>query len=357
LLSWRGKWGLLTEPFRPPKQGQDDESVTAFATRRAGAEVAEIFADALATGIHAGDPRLLSVNAAFPRVAAMEREAGSAIKGFIRAAKQRRREAKARGEPRPSPTQMRSFREGLRLLVETLCNRLRKQPLFGVEARSVTTGNDQHPPQWTVSTSKEERWTADALVMACPAHCQAALLADLNPTLANEIAAIPYSGVAVVALGYRRGDVPTSLAGFGYIAPQRTRRDVLGVQWCSSIFPQRAPDGMVLLRALCGGWHRPEIVGWDDDRLLTAVRAELRLAMGIESDPAMHHIVRWHQAIPQYHVGHLERVAAIEAHAAAYPGLFLTGNAYHGVAMNDCTEQGEIVARRVAQYLLSAPTI
>jgi oxygen-dependent protoporphyrinogen oxidase len=176
-------------------------------------------------------------------------------------------------------------------------------------------------------------------------------------TLADQIAAIPYSAVAVVAMGYRQNDVPISLAGFGYIAPQRTRRDLLGIQWCSSILPQRAPDGMVLLRALCGGWHRPEIVGWDDGRLLAAVRAELRHAMGIEAAPVMQHIVRWNHAIPQYHVGHLERVAAIESRAAIYPGLFVTGNAYHGVAMNDCTEQGGIVARRVAQYLLAKSAI
>ena len=114
--------------------------------------------------------------------------------------------------------------------------------------------------------------------------------------------------------------MPSRLDGFGYIAPQRTRRDVLGVQWCSSIFPDRAPPGMVLLRAMCGGWHRAEIVDWDDDRLLAAVRAELRQAMGIAAEPVFHHIVRWDRAIPQYHLGHLERVAWIEERAATPSG-------------------------------------
>ena len=138
--------------------------------------------------------------------------------------------------------------------------------------------------------------------------------------------------------------------GFGYIAPQNTRRDVLGVQWCSSIFPERAPDGMVLWRALCGGWHRAEILDWPDERLVEAVRAELRLAMGVTSAPAFVHIVRWPAAIPQYHVGHLDRVRRIEARVAALPGLFVGGNAYHGVAMNDCTEQAVILADRIAGY-------
>jgi protoporphyrinogen/coproporphyrinogen III oxidase len=142
-----------------------------------------------------------------------------------------------------------------------------------------------------------------------------------------------------------------SLDGFGYIAPQRSRRDLLGVQWCSSIFPGRAPPGAVLLRAMCGGWNRADIGGWDDDRLLTAVRAELQLAMGIQAPPIFHHIARWDRAIPQYHIGHLERVAWIEARAAGHPGLFLTGNAYRGVALNDCVEQGGATADRVANFL------
>src|SRR5262249_39570599 len=124
-----------------------------------------------------------------------------------------------------------------------------------------------------------------------------------------------------------------------------------GVQFCSSIFPGRAPSGMVLLRALCGGWHRADVVGWDDARLIEAVRAELRLALSITAAPEFQPIVRWEKAIPQYLLRHLYRVAAIEERAGRHPGLFLTGNAYHGVAFNDCTEQAGLVAGRVAVFL------
>src|SRR5205085_2553892 len=180
---------------------------------------------------------------------------------------------------------------------------------------------------------------------------QAALLADLDAELAEQVSRIAYNRVTVVGLGYRRADVPHSLDGFGYIASQRARRDILGVQWCSSIFPGRAPDGMVLWRALCGGWHRGEVVDWDDSRLVAAVRAELRLAQGVTAEPTFVHVVRWRSALPQYFVGHPELVAAIEERARRYPGLFLAGNAYHGVALNDCTERAGIVAGRVAGFL------
>ncbi|HZY86234.1 MAG TPA: protoporphyrinogen oxidase, partial [Gemmataceae bacterium] len=205
-----------------------------------------------------------------------------------------------------------------------------------------------------VSAEGRDRWTADAVVLAAPAYRQAALLAELDAGLAELIAGIAYNRVAVVALGYRREDVPGGLDGFGFIAPQRLRRDVLGVQWCSSIFPDRAPPGLVLLRALCGGWGRPEVVGWPEPRLLGAVRAELAVSMGVRAEPVFHHVVRWDRAIPQYHLGHLDRVAWVEGRAGRHPGLFLGGNCYRGVALNDCVEQAGLLAGRVAGWLNDA---
>jgi protoporphyrinogen/coproporphyrinogen III oxidase len=351
LLSWRGKLGLVLERFRRRPRGERDESIDAFARRRAGKEAAEVFADALVTGIYAGDPELLSLPATFPRLAALEREHGSVLKGLGRSARQRRAEARARGEPYQRPGRIWSFREGLRILIEALRDRLGGRLLTGLDVRRVARAEGGRPG-WVVSAEGKDRWEADAVVLTCPAYRQAGLLADLDPELAGLVGGIAYNRVAVVALGYRRADVPGTLDGFGFIAPQRLRRDVLGVQWCSSTFPDRAPPGAVLLRAMCGGWHRAEVAGWDEPRLLGAVRAELRLAMGVTAHPVFHRVVRWDRAIPQYHLGHLERVARVEALTARHPGLFLGGNAYRGVALNDCTEQGELLAGRLRQYLL-----
>jgi oxygen-dependent protoporphyrinogen oxidase len=349
LMTWRGKVRLLLERFRRRRQDGCDESVEAFARRRAGDEAA-LLADALVTGIHAGDPALLSIRAAFPRVAALEAEHGSILKGLAAAARQRRAEAHARGEPIRRGGKMWSFREGLRLLIETLRDRLVRPPLLGSGARRVEATPDSSA-RWLVCGEGRDAWPADAVVLACPAYRQAALLHDLDPELADRINGIAYNRVAVVALGYRQADIPLSLDGFGYIAPQRARRDVLGVQWCSSIFPARAPDGAVLLRAMSGGWQRPEVVGWDDERLVEAVRAEFKVAMGILAEPVFHSITRWDRAIPQYHLGHVERVAWIEERVRRHPGLFVGGNAYHGVAMNDCTEQASALAARTHRYL------
>jgi protoporphyrinogen/coproporphyrinogen III oxidase len=343
VLSWRGKLNLLAERFRPPRRDDADESIDAFVRRRAGGEVAETLADAFVTGIYAGDPTLLSVRAAFPRLVRMEREHGSVRNGFVAMARKRKAETSGR------VGRMWSFREGLGLLIDTLRGRLRTPPVMGVAVQSVRRSQES---AWQVRAEGRDAWTADAVALTCPAYQQAALLADEDAELSAKIDGVAYNRVAVVALGFRLADMPMSLEGFGYLSPQRERRNVLGVQWCSSIFPDRSPTGMVLLRAMCGGWNRPEIVDWDDDRLLTAVRGELRQAMGVTAAPVFHQIVRWTKAIPQYHLGHLERVARIEERAARHPGLFLGGNAYRGVALNDCVEQAGIVADRMAGFVI-----
>ncbi|MHB1422148.1 MAG: protoporphyrinogen oxidase [Gemmataceae bacterium] len=357
VLSWRTRFLLLAERFRPPRRRSGDESIDAFVRRRVGREIAETLADAFVTGIHAGDSKLLSVQAALPRLAALEREYGSVQRGMAhRVARDEWRVASGEREDSLSlatrhssrATRMWSFREGLSLLIETLRARLRLAPLSGVCVRSVRRRANNG---WRVRSEGRDGWDAEAVVLTCPAFEQATMLADEDADLAKAIDGIAYTRIAVAALGYRAVDVPRSLDGFGYLSPQRQRRDVLGVQWCSSIFPERAPPGLVLLRALCGGWNRPEMVDWDDERLLRAVRGELRCTMSIRAAPVFHHIVRWRRAIPQYHLGHLERVAWIENRLTRHPGLFLGGNAYRGVALNDCIEQAGVLADRVARTL------
>src|SRR5260370_14757374 len=349
LLSWRGKVRLLAERWIRREGGAGgDESIDAFVRRRAGPETAEVLADGLVTGINAGDPRLLSLAACFPRLAAYERECGSVIRGLVQEARRRRKDS-VKNPKKSSTPRMWSFPEGLRLLVETLRDRLGSSLICGAEVGRLERTSDPSLSSWIVHG--EGQSPADAVVLACPAYQQARILAELDAQLAERLQSIAYNGLAVVALGYRRTDVPGNLDGFGFIAPQRLKRDILGVQWCSSIYPERAPGGMVLLRAMCGGWNRPDVVSWDDERLLGAVRAELQRTMRITAEPVFHSIVRWDRAIPQYRLGHLELVARIEDRAGRYPGLFLTGNAYHGVSLNDCTEQAEKLAGRVASFL------
>jgi oxygen-dependent protoporphyrinogen oxidase len=351
LLSWRSKWAVLTEGFRPAKRDDADESVHDFFCRRTTAEIAETLADALVTGIHAGDPKLLSMPAAFPRLASLEKEYGSILKGMKHLARERRRQAQQAGRSPSAGSRILSFRDGLRTLIETLRTRLKTPPVLGVEVRRILL---DAVGQWAIQGPGQDRWTADVVILACPAFRQAEIVADLDAELAELLGGIAYAPAVVVAIGYRREDVPHSLDGFGHIVPQRLGADLLGSQWCSSIFPDRAPPGCVLLRAICGGWHRQDLASWEDARLVEAVRHHYRQVLGIAAAPVFHQVVRWPRGIPQYHLGHRERVRRIEERAQCHRGLFLTGNALHGVAMNDCTEQAEITADRVAAYLAAA---
>lgn len=344
LLNWHGKLGLLGEPFRGRSKAPE-ESLAAFARRRLGPEAGGLIAHALATGIYGGDPNFLSAQAAFPRLAALEGKHGSLVRGLLRV---RRLPAQA-SAPRRA---MWSFRHGMRQLVEALCCRLGPSLVPGATAIAIEK-LPQHGSSagWRVHASPERTWDADALVLCCPSYSQAALLEEIDRPLARLAKEIPYNRIAVVALGYRQNDVPGRVEGFGYIMAEAAGHDVLGVQWCSSIFPGRAPEGMNLLRALCGGWRRPEVVGWDDERLVAAVTQEVATTMRILGKPVWSRVIRWDRAIPQYGLGHGRRVAWIEARARRHAGLFLGGNAYHGVALNDCTSQAAVLADQVAAYV------
>jgi oxygen-dependent protoporphyrinogen oxidase len=346
LLSWVAKARLLTERFRPARQPRADESIDAFARRRVGDEVARTFADAFVTGILAGDPKLLSAEACFPRLVGWERKYGSVTAGMAAARRERR---ERQGGLARRAGQMWSFRGGLRTLTEGITAKLKRPPLLGFPARRLRREGDG----WQLDAEGKGSIRADAVVLTCPAYRQAEIVADLDAGLAETLAGIAYNRVVVVALGYRREDVPHALAGFGYLSPQRQRRDVLGVQWCSSIFAERAPPGMILLRAMCGGWHRAEMADWPEERLLAAVRAELAQSLGVRAAPVFHEVVPWPRAIPQYQPGHLARVAWVEERAGRCPGLFLGGNAFRGVAINDCVEQATLMAGRVAGWLVS----
>ncbi len=354
LLSWRSKWRLLTERFRSRSTSTEDESVHDFTVRRTTEQIADLFADALVTGIYAGDPKQLSLQAAFPRVALAEKQFGSVSKGLPKIlAMERERQGLP---PEPKQPQLLSFRPGLRLLIEILTHRLKKKPILGVPVRTLmlekTSGKR---PTWTIDADGMDLLQADAVILTCPAPRQAALVADVDPELSDLIAHIPYVPIVVVALGYRQTDVLMPTEGMGYLAPHKDRRMLLGVQYCSSIYPERAPNDCLLLRAMCGGWHRREIMTLDDDKLSSAVRLELRMTLGTIRPPVFMQIIRWDPAIPQYTIGHLDRVANIELQAARHPGLFLGGNAYHGVSLNDCTEQAECMTQRVAEYFQSTP--
>jgi len=202
---------------------------------------------------------------------------------------------------------------------------------------------------WDLTLRGDELLHAAKLALAAPAYRMAPLVRPWNPALADLLAGIEAASVAVCAVGYRREDLATVPTGFGYLAPERLERPVLGAIYSSSIFPEQAPADGVQIRAILGGWRRPEVAGWPEEQLIGAVRADLKTALGIVAEPIFTECVRWERAIPQYFVGHQDRLAKIAA--ASPPGLYFLGASYRGVAVADCVND----AGQVASAVLAAP--
>jgi oxygen-dependent protoporphyrinogen oxidase len=190
---------------------------------------------------------------------------------------------------------------------------------------------------------------ADAVVVAVPAHRADGLLRDLDPIIAQELHEIPYAGLAVVATGYRLADHREPLDGFGFLVPRREGVRVLGSIWVSSIFPPHAPEGFAFLRTMIGGAHDPGAVDLPDDQLLAITARDLERTMGLRAAPVFTRIHRHPKGIPQYVRGHAARLAGIQEALARYPGLFLAGNAYRGIGLNDCIREGRLTVNAILE--------
>ncbi len=199
--------------------------------------------------------------------------------------------------------------------------------------------------RWRVESRTGEA-TYDRVVVAAQPHAAAAMFRHSDVELADLLGRIEHTPIAVVGFGYRSLQHP--LDGFGLLTTTASRQPILGVLWDSSIFPDRAPPGCKSLRVMIGGQRNPELVDQDEAGLVATARAGLESTMGVTADPDVTFVRRWDRGIPSYEVGHLSRVDAIFERAARLPGLHLVGNAYHGIAMNDCVRNGRELAQRIA---------
>jgi protoporphyrinogen/coproporphyrinogen III oxidase len=207
------------------------------------------------------------------------------------------------------------------------------------------------PHGYTVHLSDATTLTADAVVFATPAYVTARLVEGFHPRLANALRAISYVSSATVSLAYRRCEVAHPLDGFGFLVGKHEGRRIMAATWTSTKFAYRAPADAVLIRSFVGGDGREDLVGLDDLALVQLVREELGAILGISTAPLLARVYRWERANPQYLVGHVERVDAMEQLLASYPGLFLTGSAYRGVGVPDCIHQGALTAERIMAVL------
>jgi len=341
LLSPWGKLRAAMEYFLPPRRDDADESMAAFATRRLGRETFERLVEPLVGAIYAADMEKLSVNATLARFREMERADGSLIRAMRRQIHARRKSHRAAPESGARYSLFVTLRDGLGSLIQAIAAQLPQGSVrldASVERIERIAGG-----AWRVQSGNTEE-TFDTVILATSSYVSAQLLAPLDDELGQLLGQIEHSGTAIVSLGFDRRQIAHPLAGAGAVVGRIERSPILAISFSSQKYPHRAPEGKTALRVFAGGVRAPEMAQMDDDRLVAIVLGELRGWLGISGEPVHVRTARWPRTMPQYHVGHQELVARIEARAAELPGLALAGNAYRGVGIPDCIHSGEQAA-------------
>ena len=351
LISWPGKIRMAAELFIPKKKDSSDESLGDFVRRRLGKEALDKIAEPLVAGVHAGDPETMSVRASFPKFAQLEEESGSLIRGMVKKMasmhKARKAAAAAGGAERKKVTMFMTLRDGLSELVDTLSERLSKMENTILRKGVPVSSIEKKDGRYAVRLEGGESIDADALVVAAPAWAASNLVKGIDGALSEKLLTIPYVSTATVSIAFKKKDVKHPLNGFGFVVPKIEKRRIMAATWTSVKFAHRAPDDSVLIRCFVGGSKNAELVGLDDAAMVRMVREELGDIMGIEAEPLLVRVFRWKNSMPQYTIGHEERVSWIDERVASIKGLYLTGSAYHGIGISDSIRYGEIVAKKI----------
>ncbi len=349
LFSLGAKLRICSELFVPGRRDlglaatrpETDETVWQFGARRLGAEFADTMLDPMVRGITGGECRRVSLAAAFPRMVDLERDHGGLFKALVALGRQRRREKRAGGTGGPTGV-LTSFRGGMTSLPDALARGLAGEVLTNHPVSDLEHSDDG----WRIHCGDRVLGPFTAVVDTAPAHAAAGYHPDAE---AREIlGGIRYNPLVVIGVALRREDVGHPLDGFGMLTPSTEDRSLLGVLWTSSIWTDRAPDGTVLLRAMCGDASWLDL---DDAEIMRRACAELDALYGLRGRPLRHWVFRHRRAIAEYEVGHLARLSALDQAVSRTPGLFLSGSSYRGIAVNACMKEAEPTAARVREHL------
>jgi oxygen-dependent protoporphyrinogen oxidase len=334
LFTWPGKLRMAAEIAIPRGDGRD-ESIASFVERRFGREAVDYLAEPLLAGIHAGDADDLSIAALFPRLLDAERQSGSVLRA-MRAL-----------HVTPSPEgAFVSLPGGVGELVDALAANL---GLDTVQLSARITGiarSDRYLVQ-----SEQGTIAARCVIICTPAYVTAEIVRPFDASLAALCEGVTYASTATVAVGYRRSQIAHPLNGTGFVVPRVEQSPLLAATWVTSKWPGRAPADCALLRGFLGGGRDPDRVAASDEELIQLAREELTGILDINGDPLVTRLYRFDRQSPQYTVGHLDRVAAIEQRIAALPGLYVAGSGFRAIGIPDCIADARATAGRATDYL------
>ena len=356
LLSWIDLARMGCDVLIPARRAADDESLASFFRRRFGRHACERVMEPLMAGIYAGDAEQMSLRATFPRFYELEQTHGSVIRGMMAARRARMQNAP---DGRPRHTMFVTLKNGLADLVAGLTTHIRQaggMVKAGVQVEALRVRSHQ-AGRWMydIICTDGTSLSAEALVLATPAYVSAELVRPLTPMAAGLLDLIPYASTATISLIYPAEAVGNRLQGFGFVVPRIEGRDLIAATWTSLKWPHRAPPQDVSVRCYLGGVGREAILQRDDEALVQCVREELASIVGLQATPHYVEVNRWNRAMPQYTIGHLDRLAQMEAALSRFGGLAVTGAGYRGVGLPDCIRDGAETAAKLLRYLQASP--
>jgi oxygen-dependent protoporphyrinogen oxidase len=338
LVTWFGKARMGLDFLLPAKSINVDESLGTFISRRLGREAYQNFIEPLLSGIYAGDGDQLSLASTFPNLRDLEINYGSLTRGALEMRKRSNgKSVQASRSAFLTPT------TGLGEIVEKLVESLKSN---GADLRLNTRAVriTDNGPRYKVELATGSTLEADSIILATPAFISGNLLVSLDPELASILQSIPYVSTATISLAYRQDDLPRALDGNGYVIPRREGRSALACTWTSTKFPHRAPKGYALIRVFVG--RAGQDIPWNEKDLLELAKEELNLTLNITAEPVLQRVFLWESAMPQYNVGHLEKLKQIDDALAKHAGLALAGNGYRGIGIPDCVHSGELAVEK-----------
>ena len=357
LFSARGKFRMMLEPLMKARKEATDESLASFARRRIGSEIFDRLVQPLIGGIYTSDPEKLSMQATMARFIEMEQKWGSLARGVRREGGQSKGASQSNVGVRYGL--FASLKDGMSKLVETLAGRVAEgadvrtgqRVLAVTPVQAAGNATDDVPGAWQVELEDGEIIEADAVIASCAAYRAADFLETTDAALAESLRSIEYASSAIVASGHALSDIRHPLDAYGLVVPHQENRDVLAISFTSRKYSGRAPEGKVILRTFVGGALQPELMNHSDTAIEEIVNRELSEILGVQKPAEWMRTFRYTRAMPQYHVGHLQRVDAIDDLVAQYRGLALSGNAYRGVGVPDVIHSGECAAERILQEI------
>lgn len=355
-LSWAGRLRVLSEYFVAPRSAQEDESLESFTVRRLGREAFERLVEPIVSGIFTADPTQLSMQATLPQFVKMEKEHGGLIRGH-RAARRQKDAAVARRASGARYDQFMAPRYGMSHWVEHLVQSLQpgtvqfNTPVHSIERISHRAHPSDHGAKWRLRTPGSTL-QCDALIVAAPAHQTSHLLRAPEPAIADQLETIPYASSCIVVLAVDRSELRERVDGFGLIVPSVEKRPVLAISYSSNKYSGRAPGDQLLLRLFFGGAMHATVLDQSDAELIAVAQQQLReILKWTGKGCRWQGVVRWPQAMPQYHLGHIARVDQLKELVRSAGALRLCGAAYQGVGIPQTVRSGRQAAEEILETL------